>query len=771
MGFYGNITNTSKTTFAFDRIYNNRLQMDNNCASDGVFLGRYVLVEYGLPASQYIIGYLDNNGNMYDDPTDRSDSHIILCEKGKMVKISKSSYWYLYTGDIKSDGSPYWRYLTRITNDRVDDEQYNKNYQIDYPVYGRGYDSTVWIKQYINNQETYIQIAELNTVVPNFSIYPLLPQDPYVAVDNASIVYQPGKYYYYDETDSHYKLDNNDTKTEGRVYYLESELGPAITADQSSTNLLYKLRVPTNFQLDLDDNNIYYNKEGFSKTKHSYDNTTENSINYKLSQSGYKFYYNVEQDNVVGEPIEDGYDRKSLVVKLPALGNAVCETYDLLYGQNRNDSTTNFDKTNVKGALNTLNKKMNLGKLETNKLIYFSTETDNDINDNYMKSAIIQGDNLISIDADIEKNGGAIKITHNNLDVSKASKSYGKDVDFSTFGSSITLPKLFADRAGHVVKEETFSVSIPKGSYENTKEGNVLTSLSFIDTTGALSSEKSYLGTLTLGTGYITNDKLNTITKDTTLNDSINRLIDNSDSKYNTLLGQTNNSFGKDTVPTLYGLRQGINSDRDNISNLSDKIDILNGAVSTTNSVAYSIKQAIDKLDKTDNKVDKQFVTAVEEKDGLITVSRSALQENDLPITFDGTYSSSNKVATMSSLNTLKTNLLGGYTGTLADINTLASGKLNESAVRGLTYNATSGNNGAKTIAEMFDLIVELQNKNTQLNTTIKALQDKDAESDTTIKALQDKDIELNNLIAGLRTDVDALKNNSNNTDTPSETT
>lgn len=756
MGFYGNITNTSKTTFTFDRIYNNRLQMDNNCASDGVFLGRYVLVEYGLPASQYIIGYLDNNGNMYDDPADRSDSHIILCEKGKMVKVNRNRYWYLYTGDTKSDGSPYWRYLTRITNDRVDDEQYNKNYQIDYPVYGRGYDSTVWIKQYVNNQETYIQIAELNTVVPNFSIYPLLPQDPYIAVNNANIVYQPGKYYYYDENDSHYKLDNNATKTEGRIYYLESELGPAITADQSSTNLLYKLRVPTNFQLDLDDNNIYYNKEGFSKTKRSYDSNTENSINYKLSQSGYKFYYNVEQDNVVGEPIEDGYDRKSLVVKLPALGNAVCEIYDLLYGQNRNDSTTNFDKTNVKGALNTLNKKMNLEKLKTNKLIYFSTETDNDINDNYMKSATIQGDNLISIDADIEKNDGAIKITHNNLDVNKASKSYGKNVDFNTFGSSITLPKLFTDRAGHIVKEETFSVSIPKGSYENTKEGNVLTSLSFIDTTGALSSEKSYLGTLTLGAGYATNNKLNTITKDTTLNDSISKLIDNSDSKYNTLLGQTNNSFGKDAVPTLYGLRQGINSDRDSISNLSDKIDILNGTVSTTNSVAYSIKQAIDKLDKTDNKVDKQFVTAVEEKDGLITVSRSPLQESDLPITFDGTYSNSNKVATMSSLNTLKTNLLGGYTGTLADVNTLASSKLNENAVRGLTYNATSGNNEAKTITGMFDLIVELQNKNTQLNTTI--------------KALQDKDTELNKLITELRTDVDELKKKIN-ANTPSETT
>lgn len=756
MGFYGNITNTSKTTFTFDKIYSNRLQMDNSCTSDGIFLGRYVLVEYGLPATQYLVGYLDNK-IMYDDPSDRSDSHIILCENGKLVKVKRSNQWYLYVGNVTASGTKEWKYLTRITNDRVDDEQYNLNYQIDYPVYGRGYDSTVWIKQYINNQETYVQIAELNTVVPNFSIYPLLPQDPYVAVDNASIVYQPGKYYYYDETDSYYKLDNNDTKTEGRVYYLESELGPAITTDQSSTNLLYKLRVPTNFQLDLDDNNIYYNKEGFSKTKRSYDNTTKNSINYKLSQSGYRFYYNVEQDNVVGEPIEDGYDRKSLIVKLPALGNAVCDTYDLLYGQNRDDSTTNFDKTNIKGALNTLNRKMSLDKLDTNKLIYFSTEIDNDINDNYMKSATIEGDNLISVDADIEKNSGVIKVTHNNLDVNKASKTYGKDVDFGTFGSSIKLPKLSTDRAGHIVKEETFSISIPKGSYTNTKEGNVFTSLSFTDTTGALSSEKSYLGTLALGEGYTINNKLNTITKDTTLNDSINKLIDNSDSKYNTLLGQSNNSFGKDTTPTLYGLRQGINADRDSISNLSGKIDILNGAVSTTNSVAYSIKQAIDKLDKADNKVDKQFVTAVEEKDGLIIVSRSALQESDLPITFDGTYSSNNKVATMSSLNTLKTNLLGGYTGTLADINTLASGKLNESAVRGLTYNATSGDNGAKTVVGMFDLIVALQNKNAELNKTI--------------KALQDKDTELNDLITGLRTDVDALKKNSNNADTPSETT
>ena len=46
MGFYGNITNTSKTTFQFDKIYPNRLSMDANVNNDGIFIGRYVLVEY-----------------------------------------------------------------------------------------------------------------------------------------------------------------------------------------------------------------------------------------------------------------------------------------------------------------------------------------------------------------------------------------------------------------------------------------------------------------------------------------------------------------------------------------------------------------------------------------------------------------------------------------------------------------------------------------------------------------------------------------------------
>jgi hypothetical protein len=46
MGFYGNITNTNKSSLQFDKTYANRAEMDENCDHDGVFVGRYVLVDY-----------------------------------------------------------------------------------------------------------------------------------------------------------------------------------------------------------------------------------------------------------------------------------------------------------------------------------------------------------------------------------------------------------------------------------------------------------------------------------------------------------------------------------------------------------------------------------------------------------------------------------------------------------------------------------------------------------------------------------------------------
>lgn len=51
MGFYGNITNATKTTLTFDKTFPNRKAMDDGLLQEGgddIFIGRYVLVDYSM---------------------------------------------------------------------------------------------------------------------------------------------------------------------------------------------------------------------------------------------------------------------------------------------------------------------------------------------------------------------------------------------------------------------------------------------------------------------------------------------------------------------------------------------------------------------------------------------------------------------------------------------------------------------------------------------------------------------------------------------------
>mgnify|MGYP003291028110 FL=1 len=59
-----------------------------------------------------------------------------------------------------------------ITGSMDNIPNYTINYNIDTSIYGagRGYDSTVWQKVYMDGVERYIMIAELNTVVPTFDV-------------------------------------------------------------------------------------------------------------------------------------------------------------------------------------------------------------------------------------------------------------------------------------------------------------------------------------------------------------------------------------------------------------------------------------------------------------------------------------------------------------------------------------------------------------------------------------------------------------------------
>jgi hypothetical protein len=64
----------------------------------------------------------------------------------------------------------YWDGSRYIPADGI--SAYAASYNRDVVVYGRGYDSTAWMKTYdaTKRKYRYVLIAELNTVVPNFHL-------------------------------------------------------------------------------------------------------------------------------------------------------------------------------------------------------------------------------------------------------------------------------------------------------------------------------------------------------------------------------------------------------------------------------------------------------------------------------------------------------------------------------------------------------------------------------------------------------------------------
>lgn len=96
MSFYGNIKNTARTQFYFDRIYPNRQAMDKNAGDDGIFAGRFVLVEYEqdisadvFPQCYYINGRMYSNVSTVNVKSPKNpDEEIAVVESG----LSDSEY-------------------------------------------------------------------------------------------------------------------------------------------------------------------------------------------------------------------------------------------------------------------------------------------------------------------------------------------------------------------------------------------------------------------------------------------------------------------------------------------------------------------------------------------------------------------------------------------------------------------------------------------------------------------------------------------------------
>lgn len=175
---YGNITNTARTQFQFDKIYPNKRAMDEHCDTDGIYAGRYVLVEYDNENLDCFIQLYKRNEKFYfaEFPSIQARPGINI-DYEKICYIRTDKDYLKIENNIRNIGSCEFYKTTSSGGFELivepKEEKINPylyNWCIDYAKYSRGFDSTVWQKIYTDGKEKYIMIAELNTVVPQFTI-------------------------------------------------------------------------------------------------------------------------------------------------------------------------------------------------------------------------------------------------------------------------------------------------------------------------------------------------------------------------------------------------------------------------------------------------------------------------------------------------------------------------------------------------------------------------------------------------------------------------
>lgn len=131
MSFYGDIKRVQSSPYVFDKIYPTRKAMDDAATTDGVYVGRYVLVKYSS----------DGQGQYFT----------------KYVKPDNTPSQSVYIG-------------------------YSQNATTDITQYGDTFDGTVWQKIYTatasgnDPKEKYILIAELNASVPRMELSIISPK-------------------------------------------------------------------------------------------------------------------------------------------------------------------------------------------------------------------------------------------------------------------------------------------------------------------------------------------------------------------------------------------------------------------------------------------------------------------------------------------------------------------------------------------------------------------------------------------------------------------
>lgn len=363
MGFYGNITNTSRTQFQFDRTYPNRYDMETHKNTDNVYAGRYVLVEYDSTANldtylrvqQHEIHEIGNttyytftfnpvingqiqNATLLTRDIVKADSDFIVFTSTVLTDVSGGTYhrdvkFFSYV-DIPDPYNSGLAMFIAITGSMENIPNYTVNYNIDTSIYGagRGYDSTVWQKVYMDGVERYIMIAELNTVVPTFDVSAdaptLSPIIPHFDTKSTDIYYklhwQPTWGMRVASASNEHPNSDETTIWTREVY---NDVTGITTPYYWDYNKQEWIEWKTGFTPADLPAAIYYNQIGFRPefSTHSAEQDIVNVTPTGVSGNMYNKHDGTQDKEALP-------DIQEITIMLPSIGNAIATVWDTMYG-------------------------------------------------------------------------------------------------------------------------------------------------------------------------------------------------------------------------------------------------------------------------------------------------------------------------------------------------------------------------------------------------------------------------------------------------------
>ena len=181
--FYGNIKFNNQTPLIYDKIYSSRYQMEQECHSDGIFNGRYILISYG-----------DIRYTPYHkvEPMNEVDfANAIKAGNIYYITDSQSEDGFKSTTEYKAGQDYYIRTIYSIDEGSI----FAKNKSIDEQHYNHDYHSTVWQKIWTSTQdsteieEKYIMVSHLNAETPRITMIVDAPNDTMEFDDSNQVFY------------------------------------------------------------------------------------------------------------------------------------------------------------------------------------------------------------------------------------------------------------------------------------------------------------------------------------------------------------------------------------------------------------------------------------------------------------------------------------------------------------------------------------------------------------------------------------------------------